>query len=354
MKRLFAAAAASVLGLTALAPEARACLWDSDTIAMERQHFPDAFEAIAGHLLKHSRTYYEWRLMDRPPRLTADASTVPLYDDLAVAYDKLGDRGHAIFVMELVETLTAGRYETYANLGTFFLHAGELEKGINLLDVAIQINSEAHFGREVYQKALAEYFLERRKAGATLPLRDLADVADAAPGNPGILSAGGFAAFLEKKKIPRGQAAVKGILGMMHFGDATSPVLLEALGDLLLSPEKSPVTGSPLQRAISAVNKDARHLATRAYLRASQTAPEAAKAGYRKLAAATIAIQRVGMKDVKLEDVEHALGVEVGVAEAFVKRIADDESAWAAAGKNLDQEFAKKYYKVPYLPPGNR
>ena len=41
-----------------------------------------------------------------------------------------------------------GRYETHANLGSFLVHSGRLEEGVAELQKAIEINPDAHFGRE--------------------------------------------------------------------------------------------------------------------------------------------------------------------------------------------------------------
>ena len=45
----------------ALVPSAAvACLWDSDTIKMERSRFPTTLELITGKFLRHSPEFYEW------------------------------------------------------------------------------------------------------------------------------------------------------------------------------------------------------------------------------------------------------------------------------------------------------
>src|SRR5262249_39244711 len=145
-----------------------------------------------------------------------------------------------------------GLYETEANLGTFFIHAGRSEEGLPHIDRALALNPDAHFGREKYQKLLVEYVLEQRQGTTTrLPL--------AQEERPG----GGFAELLLKKhgtgkrlSEPERQAAIKGVLGMMRFGDHESPVLLEALGDLLCA-------------HLYDAREDAKQLAARAYLKAS-------------------------------------------------------------------------------------
>ena len=63
------------------------------------------------------------------------------------------------------EQLYPGLYETRANLGTFYIHAGELEQGVEQIELAIEINPDAHFGREIYQKHLVNYVLTRKVDG---------------------------------------------------------------------------------------------------------------------------------------------------------------------------------------------
>ena len=74
----------------ALATTACACLWDSDTLQMERLRFPGVLEIITGKFVRHSRAYYEWRIKDRLKKLAAKPGDPALIDDLAVGYDKLG------------------------------------------------------------------------------------------------------------------------------------------------------------------------------------------------------------------------------------------------------------------------
>ena len=140
-------------GVTAVA-----CLWDHDTLQMERKRFPTTLELITGKFLRHSKAFYEWRIKDRESRLNQERSS-ELYDDLAVAYEKTGRKDEAIRVMMDKDSSFPGLYTTHANLGTFYIHAGRLSDGIVEIDKALAINPEAHFGRELYQKRLVEYLL---------------------------------------------------------------------------------------------------------------------------------------------------------------------------------------------------
>ena len=59
------------------------------------------------------------------------------------------------------EKIKPGMYETNANLGTFHILAGDFELGLPLIDKALSIKPNAHFGRERYQKWLVEYAMTR-------------------------------------------------------------------------------------------------------------------------------------------------------------------------------------------------
>ena len=241
-----------------------ACLWDLDTLAMERKQFPNTLELITGKFLRHTPEYYYWRVKDRVQKLKENPQDSTLYDDLAVAYSKLGDDAKAIELMLEKEKLFRNLYETRANLGTFFIHDGQLQQGVKYIKKAIEINPDAHFGREVYQQLLVEYVLEKNKekGGQTLPLE--------ASINDEMKEASGFFKFLEARNVlgvdsnrrgrqvpinPMVQKAVKGVLGMMRFGNYDSPILLEALGDLLVNEQYN--------------EHGAKQLAARAYLKAS-------------------------------------------------------------------------------------
>ncbi|MDB5388384.1 MAG: hypothetical protein JWM11_4030, partial [Planctomycetaceae bacterium] len=139
-----------------------ACIWDYDTLKQEQSRFPKVLELITGKFLRHSKEFYEWRIQDRLTRLKREPSNLAWHDDLAVAYEKTGQHAKAIETMLEKEKLKPGEYETYANLGTFHILAGDFELGLPLIDKALAINPNAHFGREKYQKWLVEYALSRR------------------------------------------------------------------------------------------------------------------------------------------------------------------------------------------------
>lgn len=314
---------------------AAACLWDYDTLQQERSRFPTALELMTGRFPRHSPEFYRWRLEDRKQKLAASAATPELLDDLAVSYDKLGDPAQAIATMLDCERQFPGRYETAANLGTFYFHAGQFQEGIPHIERAIQINPDAHFGREVYQLKLVKYLMSRSPNGQLrLPLAEI---------NPeeGSLHSGGFRDFIltgiatdqHDEKTAR---AVRGIQGMMRFGKFDSPVLLEALGDLW--------TVVPPGR------DDANQLlAARAFLRASQVAatshPEAA-AAYRKRAEFSLTNQMGGTGfngQMTLADLEPQLLKEWNSAQEWYAGLVADERNWIAESPDPEASFTAKY-----------
>ncbi|WP_425395731.1 hypothetical protein [Aeoliella sp.] len=320
--------------LLAAARPSAACLWDYDTLAMERQRFPEAHELIAGYFVRHSDAYYRWRIEDRTAKVEADR-TPGDYDDIAVAQEKLGQHDAAMETIreKIKRWPDEGEYESQANLGTFLIHAGRYEEGLEHINAAIEINPDAHFGREIYQKLLVEYVIAAREGRpSSLPLSE-----DEYSGD------GFFRFVLDQQqlsnadsddKASESQRAVHGVLGMMRFGNHDSPVLLEALGDLLGQGHY------PLS--------DAKMLAARAYLRASYEVddPSVAEA-YRLKAEHAMQLQ----SERSLEEIEASLKEEIADGKALAEQIATDEAQWAAAGLDLDEQFAAKYYDTPQLDP---
>jgi tetratricopeptide (TPR) repeat protein len=319
-----------------------ACLWDYDTLAMERQRFPTALELITGKFLRHSAEFYQWRIADRLRRMESEPANLAYYDDLAVAYEKTGQHDKAIKTMLEKDRLKPRLYETEANLGTFYIHAGQLEKGLQHIERALEINSSAHFGRELYQKLLVEYVVSRRSNGKVpLPL---------APVVENFVPLNDFSAFIARGNDSRAlsyeerQPGIKGILGMMKFGNHDSPILLEALGNLLTSP-------------YGTERKDAKRLAARAYLKASyEVSDKDVREAYRGLAAAALQMQtrHAATEDqASLEEIENAFQQELADAQAWYAELRANELRWIQEGRNVEQEFDRLYYTEPELLPSH-
>lgn len=322
------------------------CLWDRDTRAMERQRFPSVLEVITGKFLRHSDEYYRWRVQDRQARLGRGEGGAELLDDLAVAHSKLGDDGRAIALMEELLEQDPVRYETLANLGTFHVHAGDLEEGAGFIAQALEVNPDAHFGRERYQLLVVEYLMGKGAVAGQgqLPL------CRTAASQPGGGLEPNFWTFLAGQigADPRSphehaeaiEAAVRGVTGMLRFGDHRSPVLLEVLSDLLLAD----------------FQRDAKGLAARALLRAADGCQDAgAAAAYLGKAREALAFQTPESgesRGLRLEELEVQFALELAEAEFWWASLLENELDWISSGEDVDARFAEAYYSEPSIGAG--
>lgn len=161
------------------------CLWDSDTLRTEANGAPGLVETIVGRFDRYPPLYYEMRLERVATELDADPTDHPknlaAYDDAGVACDRLGRHDEAIEWMSgkrtaldalpASEERTEHEYRYLANLGTFHAHrwiaAGadrsdmaDIEVARDLIARAIELNPDAHFGRERYQLMALAWILE--------------------------------------------------------------------------------------------------------------------------------------------------------------------------------------------------
>ena len=172
------AASAFVILSVLVVQSASACFWDRDTLAMEAEHFPGITEIITGRFDRFPPLYYEMRLERVAKQLESHPDNLELYDDAGVACDRLGRHDEAIEWMAkkravldaLNEPNTEHEYRYLANLGTMHIHRW-LSNGANREDMtdaklareliakAIELNPDAHFGRERYQLLAIEWIL---------------------------------------------------------------------------------------------------------------------------------------------------------------------------------------------------
>ena len=321
---------------------------DRDRLLMQRLKFPAALELITGKIPRHTKECYRWRNRDRLAKLERKPRRIEWLDDLAVAYDKIGQPAKAIETMHKKEAIKPGLYETYANLGTFHIHAGNLAESVIHIKKAIAINPDAHFGREVYQLYLVEYLLD--KQAKKWPPKDYPDYSH--------FQAWGFAAYLCGRMHPNKPqqndrmdyrlsqnetaAAVKGVLGMMRFARHDSPLLLEALGDLLASADNQGSYMAP-----------SRQLATRAYLKASYgESAEDSKKRLREIATRALQLQSTSATNssqLPMEDLEAAFKAELADAAAWHAHVAANEKKWIAESADPEASFDAVYYADPVV-----
>ena len=331
-------ASAFVVFALLLTGQAAACLWDRDTLKMERRAFPKLHNLIVGKVLVHSGAFYTWRVTDRLEKLERRPKDLRLLDDLGVAYDKLGKHQEAIRTGRRTLALDPKRYESNANLGTFLIHRGKLSEGLGFIRRALQINPAAHFGRERYQQWLVEYVLGRDKGGV--------DGFGFARFLARRLSQGRAKAELEESKLrhvraltPKQQrAAVKGIAGMLRFGRIDSPLLMEALAGLLVE-----AVGSRRRGRHYNTRFQHRRLAVRALFRARELS--ASERRRRRIQSHIENLASLIYPGNQLSRLQRRFDAERGQARQWLARVHANEKRWIAAGLDVDAKFEATYLR---------
>jgi len=145
--------------------------------------FAMAHDVIVERFARHGPAHYSER--NRLTRLKLktlsgdDPARFALLDDLAAGLERLGKSAEAVAVMR--DKLEAQRkkglvgrdlYTSYANLGTFLIHGSfkqalakdtaakeRFVEGVAFVRKSVEVNPEAHFGRERWQAAIAEFLL---------------------------------------------------------------------------------------------------------------------------------------------------------------------------------------------------
>ena len=162
-----------------VASSLNACLWDRDTPQHEADDMPDVVAAIMGRFQRNPPLYYEMRLTRVAKHLQEHPNDLDSYDDAGVACDRLGRGQQAIAWMERklkqIQSNDAENsshlYRYHANTGTFIVHAW-LRSGADRSQIevvraardhiakAIEINPQAHFGREAYQLLAMDWIID--------------------------------------------------------------------------------------------------------------------------------------------------------------------------------------------------
>lgn len=164
-----------------------ACAWDSDTLAAEAKGLPEVANVIGGRFDRNPPLYYEMRLERSLKAIEEDSENFIAYGDAAIALDKLGRPSEAVALLEkrlkefsrrdLADPSTdegEHLYQLFANIGTVRAHdwirrgadandTTDLEKAISEIESAIEINPNAHFGREFVQLEIMKLILRDKR-----------------------------------------------------------------------------------------------------------------------------------------------------------------------------------------------
>ncbi len=215
-----------------------ACYWDSDTPSDESIEVNDVLDAITGRFDRFPPLYYQMRLTRVTSHVESEPEDLGAYDDAGVACDRLGRGDEAIAWMARKKAVLdrlpdkhkdsdsfteakTHRYRYHANLGTFLVHRW-LHNGADRTKIdevkaaraeiarAIEINPEAHFGREKYQLMAIDWIIAPPAMPASGDL-------------PNLLG-------WEKGKMPddfdpaEAAEAVRGLAGLIRLGNAWESV----------------------------------------------------------------------------------------------------------------------------------
>lgn len=151
---------------------------------------PDVILVAAGRFERNPPLYYQMRIDRESAELRLHPKDLDLYDDVSVGYSRIGNDDKAIEFIERkrakmgdlskARTVNGRRdafaeaaYRYYANAGTFWIvrwmrHGAkkeEIQQAVHSRDLiarAIEINPDAHFGREVVQLKLTDWLIGNR------------------------------------------------------------------------------------------------------------------------------------------------------------------------------------------------
>ena len=210
-----------------------ACLWDRDTPVDEARGLPEVVAVLTGRFERNPPLFYEMRLERVADHLQSHPEDLAAYDDAGVACDRLRRGDDAISWMEKkraqLDGLDGSRsevkeqlYRYHANLGTFIAHRwvrqgadrtkiDEVKAARVEIARALEINPNAHFGREKYQLRAMEWIVDSPKI-------------EGWQGLPNLLG-WSFDDIYGQQTDPReADEAVRGLAGLIVLGNAWESV----------------------------------------------------------------------------------------------------------------------------------
>lgn len=210
----------------------QACYNDSDTYLTELRDNLDVTNAIIGRFTLYPPPYYEKRIEIQKEILKRDPNNLDAYDNISVAYDRIGKGEEALkWIREKRKHLNANSpklhlYSTEANEGTFLIvrwirghKQGDVTDALaseKLISKALEINPDAHFGREFAQLYCIRAMIQSANDGDWTKVFTQRLIA------------------IAKKDQLSGEKLRYGICGMMVLGAAWNmPALIQAIGELV-------------------------------------------------------------------------------------------------------------------------
>jgi hypothetical protein len=211
-----------------------ACLWDRDTPVDEARGLPEVVAVLTGRFERNPPLFYQMRLERVTAHLQSHPEDLSAYDDAGVACDRLGRGDEAISWMEKKRAQLSRRdpadpgvkdqlYRYHANLGTFLAHRwvrqgadrariDEVKTARDEIVKAMEINPNAHFGREKYQLRVLEWIIDPPK------------VEEGWRGLPNLLGWSFDDIYGQETDPKDADDAVRGLAGLIVLGNAWESV----------------------------------------------------------------------------------------------------------------------------------
>lgn len=218
----------SVISLLGFTTQTLACMGSSySRTYAPRYDIPSTYDLAISKLPIHSSAYYQWIIQNNLEKIKNNQITLDDYDDLAVAYNKIGDKAKAIELLIPLVKENPNRFSSVSNLGSIYLNVGDYENGLKYLKIANTLKPVDSYDREYAQEKVYSYVKSRHKTiPYSFPIQD-------------IESGKNFADFALKdipveKQNDEIIRLIFGIENMVRFGNHDAPVSMEVLGDLYL------------------------------------------------------------------------------------------------------------------------
>lgn len=260
---------AALLALLCLSGVGTTCAWDRDTLAQEAAGKMDLVAVIVGRFDRNPPLYYKMRLDRCIQALEKDPTRLDLYDDASVACDRLGNSGDALAGIEKKHDQLSKQgnpmrlkehwYRYHANAGTFWAHRwarsgakanqlSEIDKAIRHIELAIEINPDAHFGREFAQLEVLKWIRKVKSSSLTTSIDDEQSLSN-------------HFAKMRSEPNMRAKKISTGIAGLIRLGAGLESVdLFSALATSLCLQRDSSIGALALFRANELIRSGKRSL----------------------------------------------------------------------------------------------
>lgn len=217
-----------VISLLGFTTQTLACMGSSYSRTYAAQYdIPSTYDLAISKLPIHSNAYYQWIIQASLEKIKNNQMTLNDYDDLAVAYNKIGDKAKAIELLTPLVKKNPNRFSSVSNLGSIYLNLGDYENGLKYIRIANTLKPVDSYDREYAQEKVYSYLKSRHKTiPYSFPIQN-------------IESGTNFADFALKdvpieKQNDEIIRLIFGVENMVRFGNHDSPVSMEVLGDLYL------------------------------------------------------------------------------------------------------------------------